>query len=146
MAKKIVIVVALVVAVAVVIVQKRARPSPDGTSAGPAQATSQPDVPLPRMVEVGMGKCLACKRMKPIMAELERDYAGRLRVDVIDLNTEPAAEQRYGITIIPAQIFFDPSGEELHRHTGFMSKDDILAKWSELGFDLDRPTTQASAG
>jgi thioredoxin 1 len=35
--------------------------------------------------------------------------------------------------MIPTQIFFDAEGRELFRHTGFLAKEDILAKWKELG-------------
>ena len=48
---------------------------------------------------------------------------------------------------IPTQIFLDASGKELFRHVGFFSKDDILAKWKELGVDLAlREPASHSAG
>jgi thioredoxin 1 len=37
---------------------------------------------------------------------------------------------------IPTQIFFDATGKELWRHVGFISKEDILGKWKELGLTL----------
>jgi len=40
------------------------------------------------------------------------------------------------VEMIPTQIFLDASGKELFRHTGFFGKEDILAKWKELGVDL----------
>jgi len=36
---------------------------------------------------------------------------------------------KYGIRMIPTQIFFSADGKELARHEGFMAKKDILAKW-----------------
>ena len=42
----------------------------------------------------------------------------------------------YGIEMIPTQIFYDANGKELFRHIGFFAKDDILAKWKELGVEL----------
>jgi hypothetical protein len=45
--------------------------------------------------------------------------------------------------MIPTQIFYDASGKERFRHEGFFSKEDILAKWTELGIDL-RDTPVAS--
>ena len=53
--------------------------------------------------------------------------------------------ERYGIKTIPTQIFFDASGKELFRHVGFMSKADILKKWSELGISLDGGTSTPPA-
>ena len=46
------------------------------------------------------------------------------------------AAEKYGIQSIPTQIFFDASGKERFRHEGFFSKEEILAKWKELGVDL----------
>jgi hypothetical protein len=45
----------------------------------------------------------------------------------------PDAGKPYRIKLIPTQVFFDASGKELWRHEGFISKEDILAKWKELG-------------
>ena len=147
MARKIGIVVALVVVVGAVVVMKRSGP-PAATSEVPAtrpvadRPTSQPTAPLPRLVDLGRGKCMACKKMMPILAELKKTYAGRLRVDVIDLGEDPEAGDRYNLRLIPTQIFFDPAGKERFRHEGFMPRSDILAKWKELGFDLDAATSR----
>ena len=37
-------------------------------------------------------------------------------------------------------IFYDASGEERARHWGFMSKEDILAKWKELRVTFGPPS------
>ena len=71
--------------------------------------------------------------MAPILEELKKEYAGRMRVDFIDVNTDPKAAKSYGIKLIPTQLFLDANGKELWRHEGFLSKEDILAKWKELG-------------
>jgi thioredoxin 1 len=38
--------------------------------------------------------------------------------------------------VIPTQIFYDADGRDLFRHVGFFAKEDILAKWKELGVEL----------
>ena len=48
----------------------------------------------------------------------------------------PDAGKAYGVEMIPTQIFYDASGKELERHTGFFGKEDILAKWKELGVEF----------
>jgi thioredoxin 1 len=103
-------------------------------------STSKPSKLLPRLVDLGRGTCIPCKQMMPILADLKKTYQGRLDVEVIDLREHPEAAQQYGIRLIPTQIFFDPSGKELFRHEGSISKQDILGKWKALGIDL------ASAG
>jgi len=93
---------------------------------------------LPRLVDLGAGKCIPCKMMAPILEELKREYAGALRVVFLDVWENPNAGKEYGIRLIPTQIFYDSTGRELFRHEGFFSKEDILSKWKELGIDLEK--------
>ena len=94
--------------------------------------------PLPKLLDLGANKCIPCKAMAPILEELKKEYAGKLEVEFIDVWKNPDAGKPYGIQMIPTQIFFDATGKELFRHTGFFGKDDILAKWKELGVDLKK--------
>jgi len=57
-------------------------------------------------------------------------------VDFIDVWKNPDAGGEYGVRVIPLQIFFDANGKELFRHEGFYAKDDILAKWRDLGYEF----------
>lgn len=101
------------------------------------EPAAPPDVAeqkLPRLLDLGAKKCIPCKMMAPILAELTQEYAGRMEVEFIDVWQDAAAGGKYGIRSIPTQIFYSPEGKELFRHEGFLSKQDILAKWSELGY------------
>lgn len=100
---------------------------------------------LPRLVDLGATKCVPCKLMKPILDKLTVDYAGRLEVVFIDVWEDREAGKRHGVRMIPTQIFYDATGKELARHEGFMSEKDILAKWKELGFELNTPAPASSA-
>ncbi|MFH1024155.1 MAG: organomercurial lyase [Planctomycetota bacterium] len=108
-------------------------PAPAPVAAAPDPA---PKAALPRLVDLGAGKCIPCKLMAPILEELKRDYAGRFQVEFIDVWVNPGAGESYKIKLIPTQIFFDASGRERFRHEGFFSKGDILVKWKELGVDV----------
>jgi thioredoxin 1 len=98
----------------------------------------EPVKKLPRLVDLGADKCIPCKMMKPILEELDAEYKGKLQVDFYDVWKDPAPGQQYGIRVIPTQIFLNPDGKELFRHEGFFSKEDILAKWKKLGFELKK--------
>jgi len=100
--------------------------------------TAQTTVNLPRLVDLGADKCIPCKMMAPILEELKTTYNGKLQVDFIDVWKKPDEAKKYKISIIPTQIFYDSSGKELFRHEGFISKEDILAKWKEFGVDLSK--------
>ena len=129
---KISVVVALIAAVGVVFSLK---PRPSAPAEIAASAESQP-VPLPRLLELGADKCIPCKQMAPILDDLKSTYAGQLEVDFIDVWKNPDAGGEYGVRVIPLQIFFDANGKELFRHEGFYAKDDILAKWRDLGYEF----------
>ena len=105
-------------------------------AASNAPATAPQRNALPKMLDLGAGKCIPCKMMFPVLDELKKEYTGKLEVEFIDVWKNPDAGKQYGIEVIPTQIFFDASGKELFRHIGFFAKDDILAKWKELGVDL----------
>ncbi len=91
---------------------------------------------LPRLLDLGAGKCIPCKMMAPILEELKKEYAGRMNVEFIDVWVNPEAAKPYGIEVIPTQIFYDADGKELFRHVGFFAKEDILGKWKELGVNV----------
>jgi len=129
-----------------------AEPAPASVAAPPSAATPIAPVPastpaaLPRLVDVGAGTCIPCKMMAPILEELGREYAGAFKVDVYDLRQDRAPATQYGVRVIPTQIFFDAAGRELFRHEGFYAKEDILAKWRQLGVALPPQPAPTSRG
>ena len=149
---KIVVIVVLVVAVGVVIIVKQKKSSHliTETSARNTANTVQEEKiknqlsdveqseALPKLVDLGADKCIPCKMMAPILEELKKEYTGVFNVEFIDVWKNPDAGKKYGIRIIPTQIFFDASGNELFRHEGFFSKEDILAEWKQLGVELTK--------
>ncbi|MDD5697584.1 MAG: thioredoxin family protein [Victivallaceae bacterium] len=104
------------------------------------EAQEKKTVKLPTMIELGAEKCVPCRMMAPIIAELAKEYAGILKVKFIDVwkkkNVELAKE--YKINSIPTQLFLDKNGKELWRHAGFISKEDIMKKWKSLGYDFEK--------
>ncbi|PTY00650.1 thioredoxin family protein [Opitutus sp. ER46] len=109
------------------------------------RAAEQPaPVALPRLVDLGSGKCVPCRMMTPILEELRRDHASSFEVIFIDIGQDRTAAKTHGIRVIPTQIFYDAAGKERFRHEGFMPKADILAKFRELGVAL-KPEAGAKA-
>jgi len=99
----------------------------------------------PRLVELGTAICIPCMMMAPVLNELRQEYPGRLQVESIETALNPGAKTEYDAPFCATQIFIGASGKELFRHVGFFSKQDILAKWKELGVDLKAPTGQKDA-
>jgi thioredoxin 1 len=128
---KIAIVAALAVTVVAAVALKQGK-----NESKDAATASGPRAAVPRLVDLGAGKCIPCKQMAPILEELKKEYAGRMEVEFIDVWKNPDAGKAYGVEMIPTQIFYDASGTELFRHTGFFGREDILGKWKELGVVL----------
>jgi thioredoxin 1 len=84
-----------------------------------------PPAALPRLVDLGAGKCIPCKRMAPILEALKVDYTGAVDVQFIDVWQNPEAGKPYGIRLIPTQVFFDRTGRERFRHEGFFAREEI---------------------
>jgi thioredoxin 1 len=134
-AKKTLIVIGLFAAIAAVIFARHLSYSSD-LEWLESDVDTDSNSPLPRLVDLGADKCIPCKMMAPMLEELKSEYAGRLKVEFIDVWKNPDEAKKYKIKIIPTQIFYDSNGRELFRHVGFFSKKDILAKWKQLGVEL----------
>lgn len=99
----------------------------------------QANLGKPLLIDIGAEKCIPCVKMEPILADLKENYSDRFGVEFINVRKNFKAGEEYGIQLIPTQIFYDASGKELYRHEGFFSKEGILAKWKELGYDFGEP-------
>jgi thioredoxin 1 len=143
---KIVIVAALIISVITVLTIKRNKSERNSSSMnGLTSDTNESSRPyvnvsqsIPRLLELGSDECTPCKKMAPILEELKTEYAGIFQVEFIDVRKQPRLAKVYKIRIMPTQIFFDASGKERFRNEGLYSKEDILAKWKELGIELEQ--------
>ena len=130
MKKNTLIIVLLIVAVGAVLELKKHNPAV-------AHETVPAPVAMPRLLELGSAQCIPCKMMTPILDEMAKTFAGQLAVDFIDVHQQESGGKQYGLRVIPTQIFFDARGNELFRHEGFFPREEILAKWQELGYALE---------
>jgi thioredoxin 1 len=123
-----VLIVAVVVVAAAGFYLMRPAARGGGAASEAAAATT-----LPRLLDLGADKCVPCKMMAPILEELRTEQAGKFEVVFIDVWKNKEEAGKYGIKVIPTQIFYAADGRELFRHEGFFGKEEILAKWKELG-------------
>ena len=78
-------------------------------------------------IELGSVNCVPCKAMQPVMASVDKKYGDQLRVVFYDVWTQEERHyaQKYGIRIIPTQVFLDQNGEEIARHEGFYPEEEL---------------------
>jgi len=123
------LVAVLVIGIPLVLKSSNDKPAAADTTAASAKK-------LPRFVDLGTTNCAPCKVMLRVMAELEQQYPGALKIDFVNVKEDPEQLEKYGVKIIPTQIFYSPEGTELFRHTGVFQTQAIVAKWKELGYEL----------
>ena len=90
-----IVIILLVAAAAAAAVLLKGKPS--GNAANPstpvaattaessAAAASDATAKLPKLLDLGANKCIPCKMMAPILEELKQEYAGRMKVEFIDV-------------------------------------------------------------
>ncbi|MDP1647316.1 MAG: thioredoxin family protein [Rubrivivax sp.] len=112
------------------------QPAPAATAAAPVQDVVQDVVQValqagkPTVAEFGANACASCREMKPVLEALRREHGERIAVVEVDLIAQRAGGyiQRYGVQLMPTQVFFDASGREIGRHMGTISGAEILAR------------------
>ncbi len=87
----------------------------------------------PTVLDLGASSCIPCKMMKPIFAELEKEYGEKANILILEISEYRDLARKYRVRVIPTQIFFDKDGREYWRHEGFLSKEEIVKKLKELG-------------
>lgn len=68
--------------------------------------------------------CGPCRTIAPILANLAKQYEGRLQIGKLDIESEPNTTQQYQIQSIPTLIFFQ-DGEEVERIVGLRSEAEL---------------------
>ena len=73
--------------------------------------------------------CGPCRFVSPILAELARDYRGRLKVVKVNVDDNPSTAQRFQAFSIPT-IMLLRGGQPVDRIVGALPKEQLVAKIS----------------
>ena len=92
-----------------------------------ATSAGEGTTPLVTFVELGSVKCIPCRQMQPVMKAIEEKYGKQVRVVFYDVWKPDQREYagKYGIRVIPTQVFLDEAGKEFFRHEGFFPEAEI---------------------
>jgi thioredoxin 1 len=90
----------------------------------------------PFLVDFGANSCIPCRQMRPVLKEVDKEYAGKTRVLIIDVYKYQDLAREYKIQLLPTLVFFDPKGKEVFRHMGVLDKEKIVAKLKEIGMSI----------
>lgn len=71
--------------------------------------------------------CGPCQVMKPVFADIEKDYTGKIEFKKVDVDADSAMAAQYGIMSIPTFVILK-DGKEISRKLGAMPKE-ALKSW-----------------
>lgn len=69
--------------------------------------------------------CGPCKFMEPIMEELEKELAGRLHIEKINVDENQEMAAKYGVMSIPTYVILKDD-KEVERLIGATSKENLI--------------------
>ena len=85
---------------------------------------------IPVLLEFYSDSCIPCKRMSPILAELEEEHTD-IKVSKLNIKFGADTARKYNVMSSPTIVFFK-DGEEVNRIKGVAKKADLEAIIKEI--------------
>ena len=79
------------------------------------------------LVDFYSDSCIPCKRLNPVLSELEESSANKAAFYKVNINFDLELAEKYGVMSAPTLILFK-AGKEIDRKTGFQTKE-VLEDW-----------------
>jgi thioredoxin 1 len=85
------------------------------------------------VVEFGGPTCVPCKKMQPVLAELQQQFGTRAQIRNFYVTEHLKEARAFQIMSMPTQVIFNPAGKEVDRHIGFWEKGDFMTALAKAG-------------
>jgi thioredoxin 1 len=84
-------------------------------------------------IEFGGRSCIPCRRMQPLLSELNEQICTSVNIYNVYLEDDPSLARDFRIQLIPTQIIFDKDGKEIFRHVGYWEKMALNTELRKMG-------------
>jgi thioredoxin 1 len=85
----------------------------------------------PVLVDFTATWCGPCKMLEPVVTQLAKDWAGKVKFVKLDVDDNSSLAVKYGVMGVPTLILF-VGGNPVQRLTGYQPKDRIITKFASF--------------
>ncbi len=86
---------------------------------------------VPVLVDFWASWCMPCRMLAPVVDQIAAEFAGRVKVVKVDVDSNPSLAARFGVRGIPTLLFLK-GGQAVDRVVGVQPKAAIAAKLQSL--------------
>ena len=101
-------------------------------SAGPLEEAARLSG-RPLIARFGLDRCLQCIKQGQAFEVLEPKYRSAMEFRFIHVGELEEMTREYNVLLIPTILFFDANGEEVFRHVGYLTPEQLEAEFAEKG-------------
>ncbi|MEP6937159.1 MAG: thioredoxin [Chthoniobacterales bacterium] len=87
--------------------------------------------PIPVLVDFWAPWCGPCKMIAPVLDEIAKENGDRFRIAKVNIDDEPALQQRFNVRGVPTLLFFS-GGQQRDQIVGVAAKQTIVEKLGKL--------------
>lgn len=86
---------------------------------------------MPTFITFSSTMCVDCRKMKPIISELEKEYSGKVNFISVNATEKDKKIQnlvkKYNVVLVPTMIILDSDNNELSRLEGYIPKEELAS-------------------
>jgi thioredoxin 2 len=95
---------------------------------------------MPVLVDLWAAWCGPCRMVSPVLAQLARERAGKVKLVKVDIDKAPRLSQRFGVQAVPTLMVLR-DGEVIARQSG-AAPANVLRDWLDQALAPSHSTTQ----